>query len=50
MKNIKILTLISSGAKRVASLTLVGATSSTVMAGRLLTILISGIAYKRGEN
>lgn len=37
-----IFTLISSGAKRAASLTATGATSSTLIAGRFDTILTSG--------
>lgn len=42
-----LLTLTSSGARRAASLTLTGATSSMVMAGRFDTTLISGTGWKR---
>lgn len=42
IKNASILTRTSSGASRTPSLTDEGATSSTEMAGKLLTILISG--------
>lgn len=40
-------TLTSSGARRAASLTCTGATSSMVMAGRLETILTSGTGYRK---
>lgn len=43
----QLLTFTSSGARRAASLTLTGATSSMVMAGRLDTTLISGTGWKR---